>query len=556
MAEVVVYRKRTVVSALMMLFALALGASGYVLVSMNQNEGALPEGWPTALAFWFGIGAFAWGIVRWRLPYADPLLLPVVFLLNGLGLSMIYRLDQADGLASASLQLKWLMASMAVFAAVVFLLRDHRILQRYTYLWFVAGFALLLAPLIPGLGKENHGARIWIQVGSFSFQPAEIAKIVLSIAFAAYLVEKRDVLATAGRRFLGIDFPRPRDLGPIGIAWAFSLLILVFEKDLGTTLLFFGLFVAMLYVATERPSWAILGVLMVAVLGVLGYTMFDHVQTRFSSWLNPFSDYDRNLQVISAQFGFAWGGLFGTGWGLGRPYLTPLAKNDFIGAALGEEIGLYGLCAVIVLFGVIVARVLRAALGSNEPFGKLLATGLAFAFALQVFIILGGITRLLPLTGLTTPFVSQGGSSLISNYILLALMLTITNQVRKPQQAAPAGEFASLSADATQALPVVRTPLSSSPAEAPRPDPADFGAVEPAALPADGVHAPRPGAAADTDAGDEDTGDAEPTVAQHYAADTDTDPDADEPTIAQPLTERPGGAARASDPARPEGGTA
>ncbi len=481
MAETVVYRRRTVVSALMMLFALGLGFGGYLMVGLNQN-GSLPEGWTTALAVWIGLGGVAWGVVRWRLPYADPLLLPLVFLLNGLGLSMIYRLDQADRLASANLQMMWLGASVIVFSAVVVLLRDHRILQRYTYLWFVAGFLLLLAPLVPGLGKENHGARIWIQVGGFSFQPAEIAKIVLSVAFASYLVEKRDVLATAGRRFLGIDFPRARDLGPIGVVWVFSLIILVFEKDLGTTLLFFGLFVAMLYVATERPSWAILGVLLVGALGVVGYSMFDHVQTRFSSWLNPFSDYDKNLQVISAQFGFAWGGLFGTGWGLGRPYLTPLSKNDFIGAALGEELGLFGLCAVIMLFGVIVARVLRAALGSNEPFGKLLATGLAFAFALQVFIITGGITRLLPLTGLTTPFVSQGGSSLISNYILLALMLTITNQVRRPHAQAPEGEFASLSAEATQAIPAVRTTSPESPLGSPRPDPADFGATEPVGM--------------------------------------------------------------------------
>lgn len=478
MAELVVHRKRTVVSALMMLFALALGCSGYLMVSMNQSAGALPEGWPAALAVWFGLGALAWGVVRWRLPYADPLLLPVVFLLNGLGLSMIYRLDQADGLASAKLQLTWLAVAIVVFGATVVVLRDHRVLQRYTYLWFLAGFLLLLSPLIPGLGKENHGARIWIVAGPFSFQPAEIAKIVLSVAFASYLVEKRDVLATAGRRLLGVDFPRPRDLGPIGIAWAFSLVILVFEKDLGTTLLFFGLFVAMLYVATERPSWAILGVLMVIGLGFVGYAMFGHVQTRFSSWLNPFSDYDKNLQVISAQFGFAWGGLFGTGWGMGRPYLTPLAKNDFIAAAIGEELGLFGLCAMIVLFGVVVARVLRAALGSSEPFGKLFATGLAFAFALQLFIIVGGVTRLLPLTGLTTPFVSQGGSSLISNYLLLALMLTVTHQVRRPQAQAQAGEFASLSAEATQAIPVTR-PSPGDNSDAPRPDPAAFGAIAP-----------------------------------------------------------------------------
>ena len=514
MAEVVVYRRRAVVSLVMMLFALALGAAGYVLTSLNQNgtfpadwlmsAGPLQFGgpWYVGVAAWVAIGLACWGVTRWRLPYADPLILPVAFLLTGLGISMIYRLDQADGKRSAELQMLWLFLAVAVFVAVVVWLRDHRRLQRYTYLWFLVGFVLLLAPLLPVIGKENHGARIWIEVGPFSFQPAEIARIVLSIAFAAYLVEKKDVLAMAGRRFLGIDFPRPRDLGPILIAWGFALVILVFQKDLGTTLLFFGLFVAMLYVATERPSWAILGTLMVLVLGVVGYNAFGHVQTRFESWLNPFTDYDRNLQVISAQFGFAWGGLFGSGWGEGRPYLTPLAKNDFIAAALGEELGLFGLVAVILLFGVIVARLLRAALGSGEGFGKLLATGLAFVFALQVFVIIGGVTRLLPLTGLTTPFVSQGGSSLLSNFLLLGLMLTITHQVRRPHvEQAGSGEYVSLSAEATQALPAVSLAATSgstaaavataaaapaTPAAAPsdaagppRPDPADFGAERP-----------------------------------------------------------------------------
>ena len=483
MSEVVIHRRRGTASALMMLFALALGASGYLLVALNQKA-AFPADWlmtvgPVSfggpwyagVAAWFGLGALAWGITRWRLPYVDPLILPVVFLLSGIGISMIYRLDQADGLRSAELQLLWLFAAVTAYCVVVVTLRDHRRLQRYTYVWFAAGLALLLLPLVPGLGKFNHGARIWIQLGPFSFQPSEIAKILLSIAFAAYLVEKRDVLAMAGRRILGIDLPRPRDLGPILIAWAFSLVILVFQRDLGTTLLFFGLFVMMLYTATERVGWAILGFLMVVVLAVLGHAMFDHVQVRFESWLNPFADYDKNLQVISAQFGFAWGGLFGTGWGVGRPYLTPLAKNDFIAAALGEELGLFGFCALVLAFGVIVARMLRAALGASEAFGKLLAAGIAFVFALQVFIILGGVTRLLPLTGITTPFVSQGGSSLISNFIMVGLMVTISHQVRRPPvEWAGSGEFVSLSAEATQALPAVGRAGSN-----PRPDPAEFG---------------------------------------------------------------------------------
>ncbi|MFV0452331.1 MAG: FtsW/RodA/SpoVE family cell cycle protein, partial [Propioniciclava sp.] len=461
--DVVVPRQRTLVSAMMMLFALTLGAVGYVLTDLNQ-EGTFPADWQLPLpgdldvsgpwylgvAAWFVLGLTTWGVTKWRLPYADPLILPTVFLLSGIGVSMIHRLDKYDELHSAELQMMWLVAAVAVYTLVVILVGDHRPLQRYTYLWFATGLILILMPLMPLLGKENHGARIWISAGPFSFQPAEIAKIILSVAFAAYLVEKRDVLAQAGQKVLGIVLPRARDLGPILIAWGISLVILVFERDLGTTLLFFGLFVMMLYTATERVSWAILGVLLVVVMGVLGYTMFDHVQTRFESWLNPFTDYDKNLQIISAQFGFAAGGLFGTGWGNGRPYLTPLAKNDFISAALGEELGLYGLFAVVVLFGIIVARLFRAALASTEPFGKLLAAGLGFVFALQVFVILGGVTRLLPLTGLTTPFVSQGGSSLIANFIMVGLMLTVTHQVRRPRSQASPEEYASLDSEATQ----------------------------------------------------------------------------------------------------------
>jgi cell division protein FtsW (lipid II flippase) len=456
MDEAIVYRKRGAASALMLLFALAIGFAGYALVYLDQH-GRLPDDWPWALGIWAGLGIVSWAVVTWRLPYADPLLLPCAFLLNGLGLAMIFRLDQAYApvTQSARLQLIWTAVSVAALLVVVFFLRDHRKLQRFTYLWFALGLVILLMPVLPVLGKESHGARIWIQLGPLSFQPAEIAKIVLSVAFAAYLTEKRDVLAAGGKRILGIDLPRVRDLGPILIMWLASLAVLVLQTDLGTTLLFFGLFVIMIYVATQRPSWVILGTLMLAGMGVMGYTLFAHVRVRFESWLQPFSNYDLNYQVINAQFGIAWGGLFGTGWGLGRPYLTPLSKNDFIAAAIGEELGLFGLCAVIVVFGLIVARVLRASLAAREPFGKLLAVGLASAFGLQVFIIIGGVTRLLPLTGLTTPFVSQGGSSLIANYILLGLLLTVTHQVRRPQSVPSTEEYASLATDATQTIAAV-----------------------------------------------------------------------------------------------------
>jgi cell division protein FtsW (lipid II flippase) len=245
-------------------------------------------------------------------------------------------------------------------------------------------------------------------------------------------VEKRDVLALAGYRLLGLDLPRARDLGPIAVIWLLSLAILVLQRDLGTSLLFFGLFVMLLYVSTERPGWAVLGTLLFAGGAYFGYLTFSHVKVRVGAWLDPFSDYDAYYQVINAQFGMAWGGLLGTGLGLGRPGLTPLARSDFIAAAIGEELGMTGLMAVIMIYGLIVARGLRAALQCREPFGKLLAAGLSFAFALQVFTILGGVTRLLPLTGLTTPFMSQGGSSLVSNWVVMALLLVISHQVRKP----------------------------------------------------------------------------------------------------------------------------
>jgi len=468
MTDVVVYRKRRGVEAFMILFSLGLALGGYLLVHLN-TEGDLPPEWPWAAAILIVIGGAAHAVVRWKLPYADPLILPLVLLLNGLGLAMIHRLDLASDpvMHSAELQLMWTVVSVAAFCGVVIALRDHRVLQRYTYTLFLAGMALLMLPLVPGLGLEKHGARIWIELFGYTFQPAEVAKIVLSIAFASYLVDKREVLALAGGRVLGIDVPRPRDLGPILVMWLASLAVLVFQKDLGTSLLFFGLFVMMLYVATERPSWPLLGGGLFLGGAYLAYLLFDHVQVRVSSWLDPFSDLDQNYQVITAQFGFAWGGLFGTGWGLGRPNITPLAKTDFIAAAIGEELGVTGLTAVMLVYGLIVARGLRASLGAREPFGKLLAAGLSFVFALQVFAILGGVTRLLPLTGLTTPFMSQGGSSLIANWVMVGVLMVITHQVRRPAlDVPPEGPEQSLAGEATQVIaaePARPLPASASP---------------------------------------------------------------------------------------------
>ena len=426
-------RKRRGIELVLVLFALLITLGAYVQVDLNVT-GRLSEAFPTLAAVCVGLAGLAHLAVRWRLPYADPVILPCVVLLNGLGLAMIHRIDLINDPPTngARQQLIWTGLGVLLFLLVVVLLRDHKVLQKFTYTIGLVGVVLLLMPLVPGLGTEKFGAQIWIQVGPYSFQPAEAAKVLLSIAFASYLVEKRDVLALAGYRLLGLDLPRARDLGPIAVIWALSLAILVFQRDLGTSLLFFGLFVMLLYVATERPGWAVLGTLLFAGGAYVGWLLFSHVKIRVAAWLDPFSDYDAHYQVINAQFGMAWGGLLGTGLGLGRPGLTPLARSDFIAAAIGEELGMTGLMAVILVYGLIVARGLRTALQCREPFGKLLAAGLSFAFALQVFTILGGVMRLLPLTGLTTPFMSQGGSSMVSNWVVIALLLVISHAVRKP----------------------------------------------------------------------------------------------------------------------------
>ena len=429
----VVPRKRRGVELALIIFALGLALGAYALVDLNVT-GELSTAFPYVAGICSLLAALAHIAVRWRLPYADPVILPCVILLNGLGLVMIHRIDLINEppLNGARQQLIWTALGVLMFILVVTWLNDHRPLQGFTYTIGLAGIVLLLLPLVPGLGTEKFGAQIWIQVGPYSFQPAEAAKVLLAIALASYLVEKRDVLALAGYRVLGIDLPRARDLGPILVMWLISLAILVWQRDLGTSLLFFGLFVMMLYVSTERAGWAVLGTLLFAAGAYFGYLNFSHVRRRVGAWLDPFSDFDAYYQVIAAQFGMAWGGLLGTGLGLGRPGLTPLARSDFIAAAIGEELGMAGLMAVIMIYGLIVARGLRIALQCREPFGKLLATGLSFALALQVFTIIGGVTRLLPLTGLTTPFLSQGGSSLICNWIVAGLLLVISHQVRKP----------------------------------------------------------------------------------------------------------------------------
>jgi cell division protein FtsW (lipid II flippase) len=391
-------------------------------------------------------GVVAHLVIRRVAPYADPLLLPIVVLLNGLGLVMIHRLDLGlkqqsdDGTgpkftgAAAPTQIVWTALGLAVFLLIIWFVRDHRTLARYAYTLALAGmFFLVLPSVLPARFSEVNGARIWIRVAGFSIQPGEFAKILLTIFASAYLVTKRDVLSLAGRRFLGIDFPRGRDFAPLLVVWLVCIGVLVRGHDLGTSLMFFGLFIVLLYVATERVGWVVVGLLLFAAGAYITYQVFSNVQTRVTVWLHVF-DYPGGIgyQVSQSLFGLGTGGLFGTGLGGGHPEIVPLPATDFIISSFGEEIGLFGLVALLVIYVLFIARGFAAALAVRDTFGKLLATGLAFSIGLQLFAVVAGVSRLLPETGLTTPFLSYGGSSLVANYALLALLLRISDAARRP----------------------------------------------------------------------------------------------------------------------------
>jgi len=404
------------------------------------------------------VGVVTHLVIRKVARYADPLLLPIVVLLNGLGLVMIHRLDlglktraDQDGTtfdgAQAPTQVVWTALGVILFIALIVIVRDHRVLQRYAYTLALVGvFFLMLPAVLPARFSEVNGARIWIRLAGFSLQPGEFAKILLTIFGAAYLVQKRDVLALAGRRILGIDFPRGRDFGPLLVVWLLCIGVLVRGHDLGTSLLFFGLFVVLLYVATERVSWVIVGALLFAGGTYLAYQLFDTVQTRVSVWLHPFAPLtaaqkaaglDPGYQLRQSLFGLGTGGIFGAGLGNGHPELVPLPATDFIISSFGEELGLFGLIALLLLYAIFVGRGLAAGLAVRDAFGKLLACGLAFLVALQLFVVVSGVTRLLPETGLTTPFLSYGGSSLLGSWAILALLLRVSDAARRPATTPP-----------------------------------------------------------------------------------------------------------------------
>ncbi|PZE26011.1 MULTISPECIES: FtsW/RodA/SpoVE family cell cycle protein [unclassified Curtobacterium] len=376
---------------------------------------------------------------------ADPFILPIALVLNGIGIAEIYRIDlhtpSATGWGSAGVrQIAWTCMAMVMAILVLLLVRNHRFLQRYRYIFMLVSIVLLLLPMLPGIGRTIYGARVWIGIGPFSFQPGELAKISLALFFAGYLVTARDSLSIVGRRILGVQLPRARDLGPILIVWGAAMSVLVFQRDLGTSLLYFGLFLVMIYVATGRASWVIIGLILFVGGALIAAQTLTYVHGRFQAWLEPFDNtiYNRQFsgsyQLVTGLFGFANGGITGTGLGQGRPYLTPLAQSDYIFSAIGEELGLVGVFAILGLFLLLVSRGFRVAYAGQDDFGRLLGVGLGFVIALQTFIVIGGVTRVIPVTGLTTPFMAAGGSSLVANWIIAAMLLRLTDSVPAEQR--------------------------------------------------------------------------------------------------------------------------
>lgn len=424
----------------LLLFALAINALEIIQVQLATLQKLTGD-------FWFYWGALAGAsflihlVLRLRARDADSLILPIAVALNGLGIAEIYRLDIA-AIANkqtelfAEKQVIWTLVAMLLAGVVLMYIPSHLVLRRYVFIFGAVGVGLLLSPMLPFIGRTINGASLWLSIGGLTFQPGELAKIALTIFFAGYLVQRKDSLAMTGRTIFGIQIPKARELGPILAIWVVSLLVLVVQRDLGTSLLFFGLFLVMIYTATGRAIYTVVGLGMFLTGALVASRAISYVTKRFDAWLNPFDDGHYNAiggsyQLVQGLFGFAHGGLVGTGLGGGVPQLVPLAESDFIIASLAEELGLAGIFAIFTLYILLVARGLRIGFSHNDDFSKLLATGLSFVIALQVFIVIGGVTRIVPLTGLTTPLLAAGGSSLVANWIIIGLLLRISDTNRK-----------------------------------------------------------------------------------------------------------------------------
>ena len=383
-----------------------------------------------------GVYAIAHVAIAFLAPYADQVMLPVVALLNAVGLVVIYRLDLAERPGYGPLaerQMLWSLVGVGLMVLTLVVIRDHKSLSRYSYLLGLVGLILLALPLVWPQPPGYEEARIWLWLGPFSIQPGEFSKILLLIFFAQLLAQKRALFTVAGKRFLGMTFPRIRDLAPILMVWAIAILIMGISNDFGPALLLFATVLGMVYFATSRASWLFIGVGLVAVGGYAVYQVSSKIQERVSNFIDPFADFDGiGNQPANALIGLSWGGITGTGLGYGHPELVPVAHSDYILAAIGEELGFVGIAAVLCLFAVFITRGFRTAMQARDSYGKLLASGLALTIVIQIFVVAGGVSAMLPMTGLTTPFMSAGGSSVMANYILLGLLLRISNSANRP----------------------------------------------------------------------------------------------------------------------------
>ncbi|OZG49063.1 FtsW/RodA/SpoVE family cell cycle protein [Bombiscardovia coagulans] len=426
----------------LLLLALFTGFIGFFQM-FQRTQGGIPKNYAILLPVTALLFIALWVVLEIYQPYASQVILPCLVVLSSLGITMIARIDMRNikvgNPTSAGInQLVWLCLAIVLSGVLAVALKDYRVLRKFSYVSMVVGIVLLLSPMIPHFGREIGGARIWVGIGSHTLQPGEFAKLFLAFFFAAYLFDHRDQLAVAGKKFLGMRMPRMRDLGPIIVVWALSLGVLILQHDLGTSLMFFAMFVSMLYVATGRKSWIAIGAVFFIIGAVAATLLFAHVGARVDAWLHPFSpeeynkDFGGSGQLVRGIFGLATGGLLGTGLGQGHPWITPLANSDFIYSSLGEEIGLTGLLVVLALYLVIVATGMVVAMKIKDGFGKLLASGLVFTMAFQVFTVVGGITLVIPLTGLTMPYMAAGGSSLIANCILAILLIIISNAANRP----------------------------------------------------------------------------------------------------------------------------
>jgi len=433
---VIVLRRRTELGLIVVGALITAGA--YALAGLGRDA-EIPANLVPFLGIILGLLVTAHLAVRRLAPDADGILLPLAALLNGIGYVFIVRLDEAqeDGGGLAGLQSMWTAVGIGAFIATLVVVRRSRDLQRYRYTFAAIGLGLLVLPLLPVIGRTINGSRIWVSFGPLNFQPGEAAKIVLALFFAGYLVERRELLALSSWRLGPLHLPDPKHLGPILIAWLVSLGVMTLQRDLGSSLLFFVLFIVMLWVATGRSTYLTVGSTLFLVGAAFAYSQFSHVQDRVEVWLDPWPEARAaGYQVVEASFALADGGIAGTGIGLGTPTRIPEVETDFIFAAIGEELGLLGATAILCAYVLMVGAGLRIALRAESAFDTLLAAGLTTLLGVQAFIIIGGITRVLPLTGVTLPFVSYGGSSLVLNYVLLALLLRISDDAGRAPAAA------------------------------------------------------------------------------------------------------------------------